>query len=107
MEIDVLELKAMLDDQLDDLVLLDCREPFERQLAVIEPSLFIPMREIPQRIAELESFRERPIVIYCHGGVRSLRVMHFLRQQGFSKAQNLIGGIDSWSLQVDPSVPRY
>jgi adenylyltransferase/sulfurtransferase len=105
--IDVVELKKRLDQSSDDLVVLDCREPDERMIAKIEPSIFIPMRETPDRIGELDDFREQNIVVYCHGGVRSLKVTQFLRQQGFAKAQNLTGGIDAWSRQIDPRVPRY
>jgi rhodanese-related sulfurtransferase len=56
---------------------------------------------------ELESHRNRHIVVLCHVGGRSLRVTRWLRQQGFTQAQNLSGGIDQWSQEIDPSVPRY
>lgn len=88
-------------------LLLDCREPDEHAIARIEGARLIPMREIPERLSELEPWREKPIVVHCHHGVRSLRVVQWLRQQGFEKAQSMRGGIDSWSLEVDPSVPRY
>ena len=64
------------------------------------------MREIPARIAELGAKEDR-IVVHCHHGGRSQRVTQFLRQQGYDQAQNMAGGIDAWSLDVDPSVPRY
>lgn len=88
-------------------LLLDCREPDEHAIARIEEARLIPMREIPERLAELEPWRTRPIVVHCHHGVRSLRVVQWLRQQGFEKAQSMRGGIDAWSLEVDPTVPRY
>jgi len=87
------------------LVLLDVREPFERDLAVIEPSLHIPMGEVPDRVGELP--KDREIVVYCHGGVRSAMVAGFLESQGFGSVGNLSGGIDAWSVHVDPKVPRY
>ncbi len=87
------------------LVLLDVREPWERDLAVIEPSLHIPMAEVPQRLAELPT--DRPIVVYCHGGARSAMIAGFLEHHGFESVANLAGGIDAWSVVVDPKVPRY
>src|SRR5262245_46143172 len=88
-------------------VLLDCRETSEVATARIAGSQHIPMREIPSRLAELEPHKSGRIVVHCHHGGRSLRVTQYLRQQGFDQVQNLAGGIDAWSLQIDPSVPRY
>jgi rhodanese-related sulfurtransferase len=59
------------------------------------------------RLAELEAWRDKPIVVHCHHGVRSLRVAKFLREKGFAHAQSMKGGIDAWSVEVDPAVPRY
>ncbi|WP_119154783.1 rhodanese-like domain-containing protein [Caldimonas tepidiphila] len=90
-------------------VLLDVREAWEVQLAAIRspaaPTLHIPMQEIPARLAELP--RDRPILCYCHHGMRSMQVVRFLHQQGYDEALNVAGGIEAWSLQVDPGVPRY
>ncbi len=86
-------------------LLLDVREPDERELAVIEPSLHIPMRDVPQRLAELP--KDREIVVYCHGGTRSAMIAGFLEGQGYREVANLHGGIDAWSRKVDPRVPRY
>lgn len=90
-----------------DLLLLDCRRPDEYAIAQIEGSLLIPMQEIAERLAEIEDWREKPLVVHCHHGMRSLRVVEFLREKGFSTAQSLAGGIDAWSLEVDADVPRY
>jgi rhodanese-related sulfurtransferase len=90
-----------------DVLLLDCREPDEHATARIEGAKLIPMREIPERLAELEPWRNKPIVVHCHHGMRSLRVAQFLRDSGFSRAQSMRGGIEAWSLEVDPGVPRY
>ena len=87
------------------LVLLDVREPYERAAAVIVPSLHIPMREVPARAAEIP--RGTTIVVYCHMGVRSQMVAGFLEAHGFGSVANLRGGIDAWSTEVDPNVPRY
>ena len=87
-------------------VLLDVREPVEYQTARIEGSFLIPMGEIPQR-AFNELDPEAYIVTICHAGVRSMNVAVWLRNQGFERVQSLRGGIDAWSTQVDPNVPRY
>jgi sulfur-carrier protein adenylyltransferase/sulfurtransferase len=86
-------------------VLLDVREPFEREIAAIEPSVHIPMQEVPQRLSELP--RDRLVVVYCHHGGRSAMVAAFLEAEGFPIVANLRGGIDAWSLEVDPRVRRY
>ena len=88
-------------------VFLDCREPDEHQAVSIAAARLLPMSEIQNRIAELESHRDDDIVIHCHHGGRSLRVANWLRQQGFSKAQSMSGGIDQWAVEIDPSLPRY
>src|SRR5262245_3505012 len=105
-DIDVRTVKQMF-DRGEKFVLLDCREPGEVATAKIAGSVHIPMREIPARLAELEPHKVEQIVVHCHHGGRSLRVTQFLRQQGFEQVQNMAGGIDAWSLEVDPQVPRY
>lgn len=87
-------------------MLLDVREPWETTAAAIEGSTFIPMNDIPSR-AHAELDPDQPIVVLCHHGVRSLSVTMWLRNQGFDRAQSLIGGIDQWSRTIDPSIPRY
>lgn len=88
-------------------VLLDCRTPEEREFARIERSRFVPMQEVPSRLDELAPYREQTLIVYCHHGVRSLRVATFLRDRGFDRAASLAGGIDRWSVEIDPSVSRY
>jgi len=88
-------------------LLLDCREPDEHAITRIEGAVLIPMRAIPERLAELEARREERIVVHCHHGVRSLRVARFLRERGFTGAQSMAGGIEAWSLEIDPATPRY
>lgn len=87
-------------------VLLDVREKWEYDTAHIEPSLHIPMGEIPSR-AYNELDPDQPVIVLCHHGARSLNVTVWLRQQGYDHAQSLAGGIDAWSRNVDPTVPRY
>ena len=86
-------------------VWLDVREPWEHDLARIEGAKLIPLGELQQRFNELDT--ESEVIVYCHHGVRSFHATMFLRQMGFTKAQNLAGGIDGWSLRIDSSVPRY
>ena len=90
-----------------DTLLIDCREPDEYAIAAIDGALLLPMGEIPDRLSELEAYRERPIAVHCHHGGRSLRVARWLREQGFSQAQSMAGGIDQWSQEIDAGVPRY
>src|SRR5216684_2681674 len=102
-EIPVNELKDKLDAR-EPLALLDVREAWEYTTAHIEGSKHIPMGEVPAR-AHQELDPEEHIVVICHHGVRSLNVAHWLRQQGFEKAQSLQGGIDHWSRTIDSKIP--
>jgi len=105
-EIDV-ESVAALRRSGDVFLLLDCREPDEYAIAHLPGAVLLPMQEIPQRLAELEPFRDGRIVVHCHHGGRSLRVTRFLRDKGYPSVQNMTGGIDAWSLRIDPTMPRY
>ncbi|HUI27821.1 MAG TPA: rhodanese-like domain-containing protein [Candidatus Kryptonia bacterium] len=89
----------------DHLVVLDVREPEEWALARLAVAVHIPMGEIAGRLHEIDPDQE--IVVVCHHGIRSAQVASFLAQRDFPRVLNLAGGIDSWSLTVDPSVPRY
>lgn len=87
------------------IVLLDVREADEVALAHLPGALHIPMGEVPSRLHELDADQE--IAVFCHHGIRSANVVQFLVQRDFARVVNLRGGIDAWSLTVDPSVPRY
>jgi len=87
------------------LYLLDVREPWEVDVAVIEGSNTIPMSNVPARVAEVP--RDREVVVICHHGMRSAMVADYLRSAGVPQVLNLTGGIDRWSVEVDPSVARY
>ena len=87
-------------------VLLDVREPWEVEIGALPGVVCMPMGDVPSRaFAELDP--DRPIVTICHHGVRSLNVAAWLRKEGFEQSQSLAGGMDAWSTQVDPSIPRY
>ncbi|MBA2688045.1 MAG: molybdopterin-synthase adenylyltransferase MoeB [Gemmatimonadaceae bacterium] len=89
----------------DAISIIDVREPFEWQIAKIPGARLIPMRDIASHVDELRDARET--VLYCHGGMRSLKVARDLAAAGLRGLVNLEGGIDAWSRDVDPSVPRY
>jgi rhodanese-related sulfurtransferase len=103
-EISVTDLKSKHDAG-EDFLLLDVREPDEIATASIAWAKTIPMREVPQHLAELPA--DKPIAVMCHGGGRSGRITQFLNENGFPNAVNVAGGIDAWSTQIDPSVPTY
>ena len=86
-------------------VLLDVREPWELATARLDPCLHIPMGELASRTTEIPL--DLPVYVLCHGGVRSGRVVEFLRGQGFGNVTNVRGGISAWSAEVDGSVPTY
>ncbi len=88
--------------------LIDVREPQEFAVARIEGAELIPLRSIPQALAGLrERAGSRLLVLYCHHGVRSLQAVSWLRRQGVAACVSLQGGIDRWSVVIDPAVPRY
>ena len=105
-EIDV---HAVKDLQASDesFLLLDVRQNEEYVTAKIEGSVLIPMGELRERIDELTPHKNQRIVVHCHHGVRSMQVTEALRSHGFEKVQNMAGGIDAWSLEINHSVPRY
>ena len=90
-------------------MVLDVREPWELNAASVRPDGFsllaIPMNQIPARLGELDP--DQPVACLCHHGARSQRVALFLAQQGFSQLANVAGGIEAWSRELDPGVPRY
>jgi molybdopterin/thiamine biosynthesis adenylyltransferase/rhodanese-related sulfurtransferase len=103
-QVDVHELqKRMASGQ--PFTLLDVREPFEVEMAHIEGASLIPLGQLPTRYGELD--RTREIFVFCHSGMRSERAAEFLRSAGFSEVANVAGGIDAWSEEIDPNVPRY
>jgi rhodanese-related sulfurtransferase len=106
-EISPSEVKRRLDAG-EKLHLIDVREPNEFSIARIEGSELIPMRQVPGELQTLEGRADAaPLIVFCHHGVRSLNVVNWLRGQGLEDCQSMAGGIDAWSLSIDPSVPRY
>src|SRR5215470_11275563 len=99
------ELKARMDAG-ERFRLIDVREPSEHSAAKIAGSELKPLGQILEWATELRDKGEE-IVLHCHHGMRSDRACQYLAAQGFTNVKNLIGGIDEWSLKVDPSVLRY
>src|SRR5437879_1131923 len=87
------------------LLVVDVREPHEAEIARIPGARLIPLSELPERLHDLDGHAE--LVTHCHHGLRSLRALEILKAAGFSKVRSLKGGIDAWSVSVDPGVPRY
>ncbi len=88
-----------------DLLVIDVRDPHEFAIVHIDGARFMPLSELPDRLAELDGHRE--IVTHCHHGARSLKALEILKAAGFAKVRSLRGGIDAWAVSVDPSLPRY
>jgi rhodanese-related sulfurtransferase len=89
----------------DKMLLVDVRERWEYDICRIEGATLIPMGTIPANLQSLDG--DEDVVCYCHHGQRSLDVAAWLRAQGIESARSLAGGIDRWSIEVDPKVPRY
>jgi adenylyltransferase/sulfurtransferase len=104
-EISAADVKRKL-DQGETLTLLDVREPKEVAICKIPNSIHIPIRELQQRLDELEPYKDKTIVVYCHLGGRSIQCVQFMRQHGYT-ALNLTGGTEAWSNEVDPTMAKY
>lgn len=98
------DVKAKLDQGVK-VVFLDVREPWEVAINRLDGAVHIPLGELGRRYQELKPADE--IIVYCHMGVRSLKATRFLKEQQFKNVKNLAGGIEAWSMQIDPKVPRY
>ncbi len=89
-------------------VLVDVREPEEYAAAKVEGSRLIPMQAVPAQLQEIEGLADEcEVLVMCHHGVRSLQVVHWLREHGVENCFSVAGGIDRWSREIDPTVPRY
>jgi sulfur-carrier protein adenylyltransferase/sulfurtransferase len=98
------ELKRRMDAH-EAFELIDVRELFEYEIARIDGAKLIPLGEITEHLDELQ--HDQPIVVHCHSGQRSAQAVRLLQQHGFANVYNLEGGIDAWSDEIDPSVPKY
>jgi rhodanese-related sulfurtransferase len=100
----VQEIKARLDAG-EALLMLDVREPYEVAISHLERTENIPYSQVTVRWTEIP--RDRPVVVFCHTGVRSTNLVEALRGQGYTNLINMVGGIDAWSREIDPLIPRY
>lgn len=101
------QVKAKLDGG-EAVALIDVREAFEHQQSSIAGAELIPMNSIPQRLQYLDGLADaKLLIVFCHHGMRSMSVVNWLRQQGVENCQSMSGGIDLWSLTIDPAVKRY
>ncbi|GAA5495297.1 sulfurtransferase Alvin_2599 [Rubritalea halochordaticola] len=88
-------------------LLIDCREIHEYEFCRLDQAVLVPL-SLFQGNAEAEiPASDTPVIIYCHHGVRSLHATFYLRDQGYSHVFSMQGGIDAWSVEIDPAVPRY
>jgi adenylyltransferase/sulfurtransferase len=109
-EISPSELAALREDAAaPEVRLVDCREEDEFALCRIEGAELIPLSRFGEEAARrlLRGDDPRPVVVYCHHGMRSMQATLFLRERGLPRTWSLAGGIDLWSRQIDPEIPRY
>ncbi len=107
-EISPTDLKSLLDDNPEAIRLVDCREADEFGICKIEGAELLPLSSFAEKGGPaLIADESKPVVVYCHHGMRSLNATMFLRQRGRADVWSLNGGIDLWSQQIDPEVPRY
>jgi rhodanese-related sulfurtransferase len=93
---------AELAEAINHVTLLDVREPYEWNAGRLPNAIHIPMQQLPERMSEVPLDAE--VVVYCRSGARSARVVDFLRQSGYERVKNLVGGLQRWAREVDPSV---
>jgi rhodanese-related sulfurtransferase len=88
-------------------LLVDCREPDEHAICNINGSVLIPLSTFAANAEAALPDKGRPLIIYCHHGMRSQRATEFLRRKGYTESFSLVGGIHAWAEAVEPEMPRY
>lgn len=104
-DITVQKLRRWMTQEPDSVFILDVREPFEFEIAAIDGATLIPLRQVTARAHEVPT--DRRVVVVCHHGVRSAAACQMLSASPALRLYNLQGGIDQWSLQINPEVARY
>ena len=104
-EVTVQEMKRALEDPQSGIQVIDVREEDEWRIAKVEGTTLLPLSRLAERYTELDP--NQSYYLHCKAGVRSLKALDFLRQQGFEELKSVQGGISAWSGQIDPSVPVY
>jgi adenylyltransferase/sulfurtransferase len=105
-QISVGELDRMLKAG-EPVYLVDVRQQWEHDRAQLADQVLVPLDELPSRLDEIEPPDGALVVAYCHHGVRSLSAAAILEHAGHPRVASLAGGIDRWSLEIDPKIPRY
>ena len=105
-EISPIEVKQKIDAG-EDITLVDVRTSDERDKASLPNVLHIPRDDVHARYTEIGDDPSKAIVVFCHHGIESEQVMHQLWGLGYQNAKVMSGGIDAWSVEADPTVPRY
>lgn len=104
-QIGVRDLKALI-DRGEPVYLVDVRQPWEHERAALPGSVLVPLDRLAEEHDEIAPPEGALVVAYCHHGIRSLNAAAMLERIGWSVV-SLAGGIDAWSLEIDPTVPRY
>ena len=86
---------------------LDVRDPDEFEICRLDGAELMPLVTVPHEAIAKLGDPHAPIIVYCHHGMRSLRAVEMLRHLGFANSQSMTGGIEQWSVEIDPAVPRY
>lgn len=86
---------------------IDCRTADEADVAKIDGATLIPMQDLDLHLPAMKQYKDQLVVVHCHKGKRSNIVTIVLRNEGFSNVKSMAGGIDRWSQEIDPNVPRY
>lgn len=103
-EVSPAELAALLESG-EDVQLVDVRESWEAELACLPGAMILPLGRLPELTDALDP--DRPVVVYCHHGIRSAQAAGYLESAGFDGVRHLAGGIDAWAEEVDPGMRRY
>ena len=104
-EVTVQDMKKALDDPKLGIKVVDVREPDEYQIAKVAGVPLLPLSQLPQRFTELDPNVQ--YYLHCKGGIRSMKALKFLREQGFKYVKSVKGGIGAWSDEIDHSVAKY
>ena len=104
-EVTVQEMKKALEDPKLGIKVIDVREPDEYEIARVKGVPLVPLSTLPQKFTDLDPNQQ--YYIHCKAGVRSLKALYFLREQGFKYLKSVQGGIGAWSDEIDHNVPKY
>ena len=107
LEISVHDTQRLLAEKGATLRLIDVRDPDEFAFCRLPGAEMISLQVLPSEAGGRLPDKSAAIVLYCHHGMRSARAADYLRQLGYTNAQSMAGGIERWSVEIDPAIPRY